>query len=36
MRKMDLRDLDRVLYPTVPIVVAAEYEGRVSAMLAAW
>lgn len=36
LRKVDLRDLDRVLYPTVPIVVAAEYKGRVSAMLAAW
>ncbi len=36
LRRVDIRDLDRVLYPKIPVVVAAEYKGRVSAMLAAW
>ncbi|MDM7275416.1 MAG: flavin reductase family protein [Thermoprotei archaeon] len=33
---MSLRDLDRVLYPTIPVAVVAGYKGKVGAMLAAW
>ncbi|MCE4626183.1 MAG: flavin reductase family protein [Desulfurococcales archaeon] len=36
MRKVDLEVLERMLYPVVPVLVTAEYNGRVGGMLAAW
>ena len=36
LRRVDLELLDRVLYPTIPVLVSAEYDGRVGGMLAAW
>lgn len=36
LRRVDLGDLERLLYPVVPVLVTAEYGGRVGGMLAAW
>lgn len=36
LKKIPLSVMDRILYPTVPIVVLAEYNGRLGGMLAAW
>ncbi len=36
MRPINLKDLDRLFYPVVPVVVTAESGGRVGGMLAAW
>ncbi|MEM3662730.1 MAG: flavin reductase family protein [Sulfolobales archaeon] len=36
LRRVDLEDGERVLYPVIPTVVVAEYEGRIGGMMAAW
>lgn len=36
MRRVDLGAIERLLYPVIPVLVTAEYKGRVGGMLAAW
>ena len=36
MKRVNLSLLERLLYPVVPVLVTAEYRGRVGGMLAAW
>ncbi|MEM2223193.1 MAG: flavin reductase family protein [Acidilobaceae archaeon] len=36
LKRVDLDLAERILYPTVPTIVLAEYNGRVSGMMAAW
>ncbi len=36
LRKIDLSQAPSLLYPFIPVVVTAEYDGRATGMLAAW
>jgi len=36
LRRVELVDAERLLYPVVPVVVTSESQGRVGGMLAAW
>lgn len=36
VRRIPLNALERMLYPVIPVVVTAEYNGRIGGMLAAW
>ncbi len=36
LKRIDLSNAERLFYPTVPVLVTVEYNGRIGGMLAAW
>lgn len=36
LRRVDLSEAERILYPVVPVLVTSEFKGRIGGMLAAW
>jgi len=36
LRRIDLGEAERLLYPVIPVLITSEFRGRVGGMLAAW